>query len=347
MTRTARLSPLLIHLRERSDYNPGARIIPLAAALHRPELETIEDDAGVRVDTSLPVTGGVRPLALQAECGFRAYGEMRLRADDLETPAPGLDARERGMLLHKALELVWIKLDNHFRLSMTDAQVLLPTVADSVAAAVVSVFRGYEPVELRPAIEREKYRLEQLILKLLAVERKRAAFTVEMLEARREVGIAGGQFELRIDRIDSIEGGGYAILDYKSGEPRPLRWKGEEIRDPQLLAYLMAERGRNVQALANVSLVNGRAKFTGKVSHKGLLPDVIGPNPNKVPPDEIAAAWEAETGRWLHGLQMLAAAYLAGNAPVQPAADVCRNCHLTILCRRVELAGSDAGEEGA
>jgi hypothetical protein len=38
---------------------------------------------------------------------------------------------------------------------------------------------------------------------------------------------------------------------------------------------------------------------------------------------------------------MLAAHYLAGEAPVQPAADVCRNCHLTVLCRRVELAETD------
>ena len=149
---------------------------------------------------------------------------------------------------------------------------LRPTIADSVAAAVVAVFRGYVPVELaaggraREAPARESHR------KLLELERTRAPFTVEKLEARREVGIAGGQFELRIDRIDSIEGGGYAILDYKSGEPRSLRWHGEVIRDPQLLAYLMAERGRNVQALANVSLVNGRAKFSGKSSHKGLLP---------------------------------------------------------------------------
>ncbi len=67
------------------------------------------------VDTSRPVIGGVKPLTLQAECGFRAYGEMRLGAEALETPAPGLDARERGMLLHKALELVWIKLGRAFR----------------------------------------------------------------------------------------------------------------------------------------------------------------------------------------------------------------------------------------
>jgi probable DNA repair protein len=331
-------SPLLAHLRDRHDYAPATRLVALAAALRRPELEALEDEQGVRVDTSRPVPGGVKPLALQAECGFRAYGEVRLAAGLLETPAPGLDARERGMLLHKALELTWLKLGGHFELTATEQAVLRPTVADSVSAAVVSVFRGYVPTELRPAVEREELRLVELILVLLDRERTRAPFTVEKLEARREVRIAGGQFEFRIDRIDSIEGGGYAILDYKSGEPRAPRWNGETVRDPQLLAYFMAERGRDVQALANVSLASGRATFSGKASHKGLLPGVNGPNPSKIPPQDIAAAWESDTERWLHGLQLLAAAYISGHAPVQPAADVCRNCHLTILCRRVELA---------
>jgi probable DNA repair protein len=338
-------SPLLAHLAERTEYAPMSVPVPLSAALHRPELESIEDVLGVPVDTRQTVAGGVQPLALQAECGFRAYGEKRLKAEALEEPAPGIDARERGMLLHKALELIWIKLENHFRLTATDTPVLKPTIADSVAAAEVFVFRGYVPMELRPAVEREKLRLERLIENLLDLERTRAPFTVETLEARRAVSIAGGQFELRIDRIDRIEGGGFAILDYKSGESRALRWKGEEVRDPQLLAYLMAERGRNVEALANVSMVNGRAKFSGKSSHKGLLPGVGGLNPNKVPPEEIALAWQTETTQWLYGLQMLAAAYIAGHAPVQAAPDVCRNCHLTTLCRRVELAHIEV-EEG-
>jgi ATP-dependent helicase/nuclease subunit B len=341
-------SPLLAHLRERRDYAPVKCIGTLAAYLHRPELEEIDDVQGIRVETHVPVKGGVKSLTLQAECGFRAYGELRLAAEPLETPVPGLDARERGMLLHKAVELVWQKVQSHFRLSATETQILKPTIGDSVAAAVVSVFRGCVPAELRHAVEREKLRLERLIEDLLDLERTRAPFTVERLEVLRDVTIAGGQFALRIDRIDSIEGGGFAILDYKSGEPRALRWYGEQVRDPQLLAYLMAERGRNVQALANVSLVNGRAKFTGKSSHKGLLPGVNGLNPNKIPADEIAAAWESDTAQWLQGLQMLAAAYIAGDAPVQPAPDVCRNCHLTTLCRRVELASiDDAGEEGA
>jgi probable DNA repair protein len=337
-------SPLLSRLESRIEHTPRPLIMPLAQTLHRPDTELIEDVSGLRVNTDLPVAGGVKPITLQAECGFRAYGELRLGAEALESPTPGLDARERGMLLHKALELVWIKLREHFTLIATDAQVRRPLIADSVAAAVVSVFRGYVPPELILAVDRETHRIERLIEKLLELESTRVTFKVETLEARREVSIAGGRFELRVDRIDSIEGGGYAILDYKTGEPRGLRWQGESVRDPQLLAYLLAERGRNVQALANVSLTNGQAKFIGRSSRKGLLPGISGlpgMNPNKVPPEQIEAAWQEEIGHWLAGLHQLASAYIAGAAPVQPAADVCRHCHLTTLCRRVELAAAD------
>jgi probable DNA repair protein len=336
------VSPLLARLPQRRVYVPAAPAIALAEALRTPDIEHLEDVDGVRVDISVPVAGGVKTLSLQSECGFHAYGEMRLAARELEAPAPGVDARERGMLLHKALELVWIKFESHFNLIGTE-QLWRPTIADSVAAAVAYVFRGQVPAELKPAVDREIHRIEALIEKLLEVERERASFVVETLEARREVSIAGGQFELRIDRIDFIEGGGYAILDYKSGEPRAPRWQGELIRDPQLLAYLLAERGRNVQALANVSLTNRKAKFVGKSSRKGLLPGINGlpgMNPNKVPPEQIEAAWQGELSHWLAGLHQIAAAYLAGRAPVEPAADVCGHCHLTTLCRRVELAAA-------
>jgi RecB family exonuclease len=190
-------------------------------------------------------------------------------------------------------------------------------------------------------VDREKHRLEILIEALLALEKQRAPFDVVALEARREVTIGGGRFEIRIDRVDAIEGGGFAILDYKSGEPRAPRWQGAELRDPQLLSYLAAETGRNVQVLANVSLSSNRARFSGKSSRTGLLPDVKGlqgMDPKKVSGEEIDAAWTAQLGEWLRGLTRIATEYVSGHAPVQPASDVCRNCHLTVLCRRVELA---------
>jgi hypothetical protein len=76
------------------------------------------------------------------------------------------------------------------------------------------------------------------------------------------------------------------------------------------------------------------------------LPDVPGLNPAKIPADEIELAWQGDVGRWVHGLQLLASDYLAGHALVEPAPDVCRRCHLTILCRRVELAALPE-DEGA
>jgi probable DNA repair protein len=339
------ISPLLARLEHQTTVEALPPAPSLAAALRQIPLERLEDTRGRAVDTSRTVTGGVTPLALQAECGFHAYAQVRLAAEDLEEPAPGLDARERGMLLHKALELVWIKLKDHFHLKQSEG-LRKPLISDSVEAAVAAVFRGYVPVELRLAVEREKYRLERLIETLLVAEQARPSFEVVALEARREVSIASGRFDIRIDRIDAIEGGGHAILDYKSGEPRAPRWKGTSVRDPQLLAYLLAEFGRNVQALAN-----GRAKFSGRAATSRLLPGVkglTGMDPAKVPQDQIQQAWHAEYDQWLAGLAHIATDYISGHAPVQPAADVCRNCHLTVLCRRVELeaVGDDESDAG-
>jgi ATP-dependent helicase/nuclease subunit B len=341
------ISPLLARLESQVPATVPPARAPLASTLRQELLEPIDDTQGTVIDTQRTVIGGVTPLTLQAECGFHAYAEVRLAAKELEEPAPGLDPRERGMLMHKALELVWIKLKDHFHLKESEG-LRKSLISDSVEASVASVFRGYVPVELRPAVEREKFRLEKLVEALLQAEQARPNFDVVALEARREVSIAGGRFEIRIDRIDHIEGGGYAILDYKSGEPRAPRWQGTEVRDPQLLSYLLAEAGRNVQALANVSLSNGRAKFSGRSSRPGLLPGVKGlpgMDPKKVAADEIDMAWHGELEKWLLGLAHIATDYISGHAPVQPAADVCRHCHLTVLCRRVELAAADLEDD--
>jgi ATP-dependent helicase/nuclease subunit B len=331
------ISPLLGRLEGASNYQSG--VAPaLAVALRDAPLEIIDDEVGVAVDRARPVAGGVRPLELQAECGFHAYAEVRLRARELESPQPGLDRRDRGRMLHKALELVWLRLDRHFHLKASEPRERAPMIAAAVEAAIAHVFRGLVPAELMHAVDRERLRLERLIETLLQAESDRAPFRIDALESSRAVSIAGGHFEVRIDRIDAIEGGGFAILDYKSGEPRPLGWSADDLRNPQLIAYLLAERGRDVQALANVSLASERVTFTGRASRQGLLPGVRGYAANKVPAHEIDAAWTLETTAWIDALQRIAADYLAGRAPVEPGADVCRHCALTTLCRRLELS---------
>jgi len=334
-------SPLLLRVEGREEYTTsrGPGVLPLAARLRAPQLESLDDSRGLPVNTAFIVPGGVKPLSLQAECGFHAYGEVRMYAEPLEEPRPGIDPRDRGKLLHKALELVWSKLDAHFlTLAGSDPRSRGPAISDSVRAAITHVYRGRVPPELQLAVEREALRLERLIEALFQEEARRSTFHIESLETQRQVTIAGGTFEVRIDRIDSLQGGGFAILDYKTGEPRPLRWREDGVRDPQLLTYLLAEQGRDVQALANVALTRGRAKFVGKAARNGLLPDITGMNPNKVPADRIDAAWLADLDAWVGSLRDIARRYIEGDAPAQPAPDVCRHCHLTVLCRRVELA---------
>jgi probable DNA repair protein len=331
-------SPLLAGL-ETLSYT-GAAAAPLAQALRRATVEMFDDSAGVPVDRRRIVDGGVRPLTLQAECGFHAYADVRLRARELESPVPGIEPRVRGMLLHKALELVWLTLKNQFALIKTadDPRVWRSMIAPSVQAAVAHVFRGRIPPDLMPAVDRERMRLELLIERSFERELERAPFSDVEVELQREVEIAGGRFDIRIDRIDRIEGGGYAIIDYKSGASKSLRWDEERFREPQLVAYLFAERGRDVQALANFSLTDDNAAFKGHAAKPRLLPGVKGAAAEKLTEEELLARWHANVEDWVAGLQAIASRYLAGHAPVEPASDVCRHCPLTILCRRLELA---------
>ena len=240
-----------------------------------------------------PVAGGVRPIERQADCAFRAYGELRLGAEALEEPAPGIDARDRGRLLHRALELVWRRLHDYFELKPTTSADRQPMISVAVRDAIASVYRAGVPADLAAAVERERQRLEQLIESLLLRESTRTAFSVEELETQREVEIAGGRFTLRIDRIDKIEGEGFAILDYKSGAAPTRRWDEEPIRGPQLLAYLLGESDRAVHALANIAVTAGAAKFSGRAMKKNLLPGIRGCLTGKPEAGAEEAEWES------------------------------------------------------
>jgi ATP-dependent helicase/nuclease subunit B len=342
------VSPLLSRVGVATDYPPAASFRSLASRWLGNESEPVSDDAGVPWNLALPVGGGVRPLELQAECGFHAYAEQRLDARELEEPEPGIDPRDRGKLLHRALQNVWQRLGNHFQLmvTVTDEAVLKNVIDEDVAAAVRHVFPRDVPADLGPAVERESFRLKQLIAALLKVESGRPEFDVVDTEVKRDVLIQGGRFEMRIDRVDKLQGGGFAILDYKSGLPRAPRWDADRVRNPQLLAYLYAEGKRPVDALANVFLTHNTAKFKGKSTHTNLLPGVSGVGKANDDPEVVRARWEALRRQWLGIVERLADDYLAGVARVEPAPDVCRLCPLTILCRRLEgvIAIEDDGE---
>ncbi|WP_353253736.1 PD-(D/E)XK nuclease family protein, partial [Salinisphaera sp. PC39] len=86
--------------------------------------ERIEDRRGPALaDARAP--GGTGALAAQSDCPMRAFGRHRLGAAALERPRLGVDARERGQLLHRSLQLFFARHDSAGALAALDRRTRL------------------------------------------------------------------------------------------------------------------------------------------------------------------------------------------------------------------------------
>ena len=45
------------------------------------------------------------------------------------------------------------------------------------------------------------------------------------MEEKRKLKVAGLELNGRIDRMDALESGGHALIDYKTGKPTPNDWR--------------------------------------------------------------------------------------------------------------------------
>src|SRR5688572_17710431 len=69
-------------------------------------IERVEDRRAPPIEQAAQ-PAGTSLFRDQSACPFRAFARHRLGARELEEPAPGLDARDRGTLMHAALAHVW------------------------------------------------------------------------------------------------------------------------------------------------------------------------------------------------------------------------------------------------
>jgi probable DNA repair protein len=311
-------------------------------------LETFEDAAGVHWPKERPLPSGTRSLELQNQCSFRAYAELRLGSTPLEAPEPGVAADQRGQLLHAALQKLWERVRDSRGLAALSAFALEAAIHRCVEEAANDILRGAPSNRTRPAtssdaqgdlfgnsqyspsLSRECRRAERLIGALCVLERQRTPFRVESTELDSTLALMGAELRVRIDRVDALEGGGRAILDYKSGRRTTADWYGERPSHPQLLAYLAA-LGDDVIAMTTVNITGREVRFDGIASSPELLPKVkglegsFGSDPND--------AWRARRKEWLCRVEQLAAAFLAGRAVLDPKPGACDYCHVSSICR--------------
>jgi probable DNA repair protein len=315
--RALEASPLIAHLPREQYLASEQRWYRVPA-----NLETIVDGAAPPLAEGQRPSGGTRVLQMQAACPFRAFAEFRLFARELESPPLGLDARDRGVLLHEALKLCWIELQSQDRLRGTADTDLEEMVKRCVTLAIK---RDSRPAGL-PFQERvqkiEQRRLKALITRWLKLEQERPApFHVLPPEQPRELIVGGLTFRARIDRIDQLPDGRLVIIDYKSSAPSPAAWDGDRPEEPQVPLYATSIRGR-LAAVAFAQVQTGDSYFRGLGTDTTVLPGIK------------ADALDETVGQWREVLERLAIEFRDGRAPVDPRVPgACAYCHLHSLCR--------------
>ena len=278
-------------------------------------IATLEDAKGPPVDKAA-ATGGTRVLADQAACPFRAFARHRLRAEPLEEPAPGLDARDRGILIHTLMKEIWSRIKNSANLNANVG----PAIAQAAEVAVREA-----GLEGRFA-EIERARLARVAAEWLELEKQRQPFEIKFLEHQISVSVAGLELKGRIDRLDRLQDGTHALIDYKTGKANHHRWDGPRQDEPQMPLYALSLK-EPVSVVAFAKMKTGQMRFMGFSEKKNVIPRV-----------EQAKDWRNLLDNWRKHAEETGKAFAAGDARVDPKYDLktCRECELQTLCRVYE-----------
>lgn len=274
--------------------------------------------------------GGARILELQAKCPFRAFAELRLASRRLEEPSGGIDARTRGNVLHRTLELVWRRLGSQQALAGLGADGQAVLVAECVDTALASEV----PAELGPrarVLERDWQR--EAARAALELDLQRDDFEVVEIEGELEALFSGLPLNLRVDRVDRV-GDGLVVLDYKTGQASITQWRGTRPDAPQLPLYAVV-KGESVGAVAFVAVGSGEAACRGVGREAQRLPGMTADERFSLTDDRKSGfAWDEIRRHWAVWLGDLARDFQAGSADVDPKLPgTCRYCHLQMLCR--------------
>ncbi len=302
------------HTRSQGDQSSG-RIARMRASV---PIEQLADENAPLVATEVMQPGGASLFKDMAACPFRAFAKHRLGARPLEETDLGLNYKDRGSTVHKALEFIWTELGSHARLMELAAGELADLIARNVEAALNQLGVGI-------GRKVEERRLQNVLTQWLELEKSRAAFTVLRPEEERLVTVGGLQVRTRVDRIDELLSGGEIILDYKTGQVKSTGWDSDRPDEPQLPLYC-ATSARPISGAAFAVVRTGELGFRGITERDAVLPGIKKMSSQPASFAELVAEW----GRIL---ERLAADYRDGLAAVDPKAGACEYCGLTALCR--------------
>jgi len=326
---------------------PDGRLTPqesgaaqIVLCLARPNLEEVNDFQGPRLTTRKPFTGGTGIIRDQALCPFRAFAHHRLRAERLDAPEIGIDAISRGSLVHTVLELFWeATLDQDVLRSLDESD--LTNQLEAAVAGALARLEKEQRFDLPPRQRQiEQKRLISLSRQWLDIEKRRGHFRVLSAEKPMQIKVGDLAIRTRVDRIDELDDGTCAVIDYKTGRADPLQWLEDRITEPQLPIYCLGRSCSQVGAVM-YAVVRSKAKESGFSGLARNMGDWPGARSRTISSRLAERGWDSFENvleHWRTSLPALGDAFVHGVAVVDPV-DVelaCRYCDLMGLCRILE-----------
>jgi probable DNA repair protein len=288
--------------------------------------------------------GGMAVIKDQAACPFRAFAIHRLGASGTKAPGIGLDAMQRGILVHYVLAQTWGQLKTKNALdamSDDDLGAMLMQVAKDATAHI----HRDRPTTLsgRFAVI-EQRRLARLAEEWLKEDKKRDDFAVIAIEDKRSIEIGGLELTTRLDRVDELSDGRRIVIDYKTRAPSVSAMLGERPEEPQLPLYLITAEPAAV-AVAFAQVKAGEMRFTALARDGDLLPGgkALGESRSA----DQHGSWEDLVAAWHADLARIATDFIGGNAKIDPKTypQTCRYCDVRSVCRIYERAGKEFVEQ--
>lgn len=277
------------------------------------------------------IQGGADILRLQAACGFRAFAERRLWSTDLKNVELGLDAAERGNVVHKTLEYFWNEVQTQTELKKMSSERCNGVLAKAIEHGLQRAAELSQDEWDTAYIEVQRRRLWALLLPWLELELKRPEFTIKLSEKNfDDVHIGPLRLGVRVDRVDRGEDGDI-IIDYKTGAARTADWQGDRPDAPQLPLYAVLSNSLQPETpLAEVAFARlrpGRDMALDGYKEKITLEEKK-TNTRRAPLD-------VQLDEWRQVLTDLAEAFHRGDAHVDPKnyPMTCSYCAQRTLCR--------------
>ncbi|MFT4058090.1 MAG: PD-(D/E)XK nuclease family protein [Legionella sp.] len=302
---------------------PPFKLLPIAVESSNQELCCEEENYSIALKIDETISGGTTLLANQAKCPFKAFAEHRLRAKASAYTNDGFNAKERGQIIHKIMELLWQKIKNHQTLSTLDRLELDGLIAKTIHT-VLSTLQQKHPESFSTVLQEiEHTRLKHLAQNCLEWEKQRIPFQIGAIEQSYTINFAGLDFQVRVDRLDQVAGKKW-VIDYKSSLPGSKPWNEERPKEPQLLLYALLDE--QINALLLMQLKTGKIKCSGFSEEKQ---DIAG-----IAFLKKGEAWEEYRTVWHQQLTLLAEEFQQGHCPPQPDQPaICQYCDYRNLCR--------------